>query len=184
MSSHDRFLGWHTIKDDQSPYMTRIWIGRLRLHIFHRGDSDADPHDHPWNFWTFPLTPYVEEVVQKRSMMFDEDGHQAEWSHDGMITERFRQIVPAWRLSYRPATHCHRVLGRYLGPKPFRDMQLYAEGRVLCSDELHGAGRIVTVVWRSKVRRSWGFLKHRDGKWCWVYWRDYVFGSGKQGPCE
>jgi hypothetical protein len=42
--------GWHTIQHNGSPYMTRIWIGRLRLHIFYRGDTEPDAHDHPWEF--------------------------------------------------------------------------------------------------------------------------------------
>lgn len=41
-SSQDRRWGRHTIinPDTGEPYMTRYWIGNLRLHIFHRGDQD------------------------------------------------------------------------------------------------------------------------------------------------
>ena len=67
-SSAGRWWGRSVIygKEDEhaTPYMTRYWIGRLRLHIFHRGDQDPDCHDHPWDFWTFPFTPYVEEVAE------------------------------------------------------------------------------------------------------------------------
>ncbi len=39
----DRFFGWHTIHgvdgEHSEPYMTRVWIGRLRLHVFYRGDN-------------------------------------------------------------------------------------------------------------------------------------------------
>lgn len=149
-------------------HMTRYWIGRLRLHVFHRGDQDPDAHDHPWGFWTFPFHSYVEEVVEP-----DEGGYRTRL-----------QVVRAWRLHYRPATHTHRVLGRYVGPKPGRDPDLYAEGRVLCPHELYVARHIVTLVWRGKDERKWGFLKHRDGKWCWVHWKSYVFGGGKSAPCE
>ena len=55
-TSAGKFRGWHTIITDGSKYMTRVWFGRLRVHVFYRGDADADPHDHPWDFWTFPLT--------------------------------------------------------------------------------------------------------------------------------
>ena len=52
--------------DHETVYMTRFWFGRLRFHIFHRGDADPDCHDHPWGFWTFPLRSYVEEVLEER----------------------------------------------------------------------------------------------------------------------
>lgn len=84
------FLGWETIGDG-SPYMTRGWIGRLRLHIFHRGDQDPDCHDHPWSFWTFPLVSYVEEVREP----------------DGELHMR---RVKRFRFHYRRAEFAHRVL--------------------------------------------------------------------------
>ena len=66
-SSAGRWWGRSVIygKEDEhaTPYMTRYWIGRLRLHLFHRGDQDPDCHDHPWGFWTFPFRSYVEEVA-------------------------------------------------------------------------------------------------------------------------
>lgn len=173
-TSAGKFCGWNTIfgreGDHATPYMTRIWFGRLRLHIFHRGDADPDCHDHPWDFWTFPLTPYVEEVVTECEM--DESFF------------RQKRIVPAWRLTFRPAEHCHRVLGRYLGPPPKHDMWLYGEGRIKQPVILYGSGRIVTLVWRGTARRKWGFRKERNHRWCWVAWKEYVFGGGKSAPCE
>lgn len=171
-TSAGRAFGWNVIHGPDGPYMTRIWIGRLRLHIFHRGDGDPDCHDHPWNFWTFPLTPYVEEVVD---LVIGEE------------PKRRKQVVPAWRLSFRPAEHCHRVLGRWNGewnhdfpPGSFEDDPLRWE----LEDPTVVSGKIITLVWVSKPRRKWGFLKNRDGEWCWVPWKEYVFGGGKQGPCE
>lgn len=81
------------------------------------------------------------------------------------------QVVPAWRPNHRPATHTHRVLGHYAG---FRDKGVPAVD----------SRPIVTLVWRGKDERKWGFLKHRDGRWCWVHWKSYVFGGGKSAPCE
>lgn len=168
-TSAGKLFGLNTIHGVDGPYMTRIWIGRLRLHIFHRGDLDPDCHDHPFDFWTFPLTPYVEEVAhQVRDTLVE--------GQDEPKRRFFKtcQVVPAWRLSFRPAEHCHRVLGRWIG-----------DGR-----GHHNAypgirpGKIITIVWVSKRKRDWGFLKNRDGAWCWVTWRDYVFGGGKRGPCE
>ena len=161
----DRFLGWHTIFDDagnsRTPYMTRIWFGRLRLHVFYRGDNDPDCHDHPWAFWTFPLTSYVEEVAKR-------DGGGGFFLH--------RQIVRAFRVSYRPATHCHRVLGRYAGFETWES--------VIGSVPETDGRRIVTIVWRGRNGRKWGFLRKREGRWCWTPWKEYVFGGGKHAPCE
>lgn len=134
------FIGWETIGDG-SPYMTRGWIGRLRLHIFHRGDGDPDCHDHPWAFWTLPLTSYVEEVRAK----------------DGTRMER---IVRRLRLHHREADFAHRVLG----------------------PEQPGM-KIVTLVWRSRGCRAWGFWRDRPGESCWVPWRTYVAIGGKDAPC-
>ncbi len=86
-----RRFGWETIGVG-TPYMTRGWIGRLRLHIFHRGDDDPDCHDHPWSFWTFPLVGYSEEVREPGGMTYC-------------------RVVQAFRLHYRPAEFAHRVIG-------------------------------------------------------------------------
>jgi hypothetical protein len=165
-------------KEDEAttPYMTRYWIGRLRLHDFHRGDQDPDHHDHPWRFWTFPLVPYVEEVVLR------------EYNPDtGFMSpsEVYKQVVPAFRLTYRPATHTHRVLGRFTGEIKNRWTPGEDGGKGWTHAEPQfDEGRVVTIVWRSKEFREWGFLKNRDGKWCWVAWKEYVFGDGKSAPCE
>jgi hypothetical protein len=166
------FFGWHTIYgvdgEHAAPYMTRIWAGRLRLHIFYRGDNDPDPHDHPWDFWTFPLTSYVEEVTTRG------------WVDVGVIGyQSHLKVVRAFRLHHRPATYCHRVLGRAL-------IAVYGSQDGNIFEVLPAAvpGRIITVVWRGKGERKWGFLRNRDGKWCWTPWREYVFGGGKHAPCE
>ncbi len=170
------FIGWHTIYgadgDHDTPYMTRIWFGRLRLHIFHRGDADPDCHDHPWDFWTFPLTSYVEEVATPSPYKF----------HSGTPYEHdlHRQVVLAFRLTYRPATHCHRVIGRYAGVDAY-DFVGWKPGAAPVPQT--DSRRIVTLVWRGRQGRKWGFLRNRDGKWCWTPWKEYVFGGGKNAPC-
>lgn len=165
----DRSWGVSTIYgvdgEHSTPYLTRLMLGRLRLHIFHRGDADPDCHDHPWDFWTFPLTAYVEEVVENIGV-------------GTPVWVRRHQVVQAFRISFRPATHTHRVLGRLDGWWPMVGaLDPYGVPRVK-------PGRIVTVVWLGRSRRPWGFLKARDGRWCWVAWRDYVFNGGKHAPCE
>lgn len=169
MAARERTWGISTIYgvdgEHETPYLTRVMLGRLRLHIFHRGDNDPDPHDHPWDFWTFPLTSYVEEYV---SLIGEKHP----------VRVRCTVVVKRFRLHYRPATHTHRVLGRF-------DRRRHGRGAL----DYFGAPRIsrrkiVTVVWLGRSRRAWGFLKARDGRWCWVAWRDYVFAGGKHAPCE
>jgi hypothetical protein len=86
-----------TVRLHGEPYLTRwfLCIGgwTLRLHKFHRGDDERAPHDHPWDFWTFPLRPYVEAVYEA-----DLD--------TGVRLNR----VPARRWSFRPAEYRHIVL--------------------------------------------------------------------------
>lgn len=173
-TSQGKLFGRSTIfgrdGEHKTPYMTRFWIGRLRLHIFHRGDQDKDCHDHPWDFWTFPLTSYVEEVVDPDVARCVQNSELSIGARR-RVPEKHLQVVPAFRLSYRPATHCHRVLGRYNGTRV--GGQPVVDGR-----------RVVTLVWRGGTGRKWGFLKNRDGRWCWTPWKDYVFGGGKDAPCS
>lgn len=173
----DPFFGRYTIYgvegEHNLPYMTRYWIGRLRLHIFHRGDNDPDPHDHPWAFWTFPLTSYIEEVV---GFALAEKVREYPREIEGNPQMTSRRVVRAFRLHYRPATHTHRVIGRARRPNR---THVDNHWRVV-------PGKIVTIVWRggNETKRPWGFLKNRDGKWCWIAWKEYVYRGGKHAPCE
>lgn len=148
-------------KDHATPYMTRLAIYRLRLHIFHRGDADPDCHDHPWGFWTFPFVSYVEEVLDH------ENG-------------RLRiQVVRSWRWNYRPATHSHRVL---------YSLYLKGSGGKSCFGFNSGyrhekSKKIITLVWAEQPYRKWGFWKKRNGNLCWQYWKDYIFNGGKHTAC-
>lgn len=167
-SSSEKLYGLNHIygndKVSDDPYMTRLWVGRLRLHIFHRGDTNSDCHDHPWDFWTFPLVSYLEEVF--------------EYDPDLQIHVARVKIVSAFRLTFRLATHTHRVLGRWSGK--FNDGGLYHFAN---QNNALTPGRIITIVWRSKAYREWGFVKHKAGKWCWVPFREYLSSSGRDTPC-
>lgn len=81
-------------------YRTAIKLTPLtRIHIFWRGDNDRAHHDHPNDFWTFPLIGYWEEVTDLERPDF------------------FQVLyVKPWRLHFRPAEYRHRVLGRKLIP--------------------------------------------------------------------
>lgn len=76
---------------DGSPYLTRVVLGPLRLHVFHRGDADPDCHDHPADFWTFPLVSYLEEFIDAAGL-------------------KRRRAVRAFRLHRRRAEFAHRVV--------------------------------------------------------------------------
>lgn len=175
---------WGVHGDHETIYMRRFWLGRLRLHIFHRGDQDDDCHDHPWGFWTFPLTSYVEEVVVEDRVKDQMPGVPS------VYRRRRLQVVPAFRLTFRPATHTHRVLGRYAGFARVKGLAAtfpYAAtivNRVIGCEPIITRGPIVTIVWRTGDQRNWGFLKERNGRWCWVAWREYVFGGGKDSACS
>ena len=86
---------WGTDGDGWTPYQTVLALGRLRFHCFHRGDQDEHCHDHMWDFATFPLTSYVEQVFNA-----------------GLPT---KQVVRAFRVHKRSAEYAHRLLGKWNG---------------------------------------------------------------------
>lgn len=150
-------LQWKTIygvdEKHNTPYLTRVLIGRLRFHVFHRGDQDDAFHDHPWAFWTFPLTSYRETVLHP----------------DGILQDH---VVKRFHWHYRPAEYRHRVL--------YAEDQLFDEwGGMIGAPK-----KIWTIVWRGPETRKWGFWK-ADGfmKYCFVKWKDYLYGDGKHAPC-
>ncbi|EHK56922.1 hypothetical protein [Allomesorhizobium alhagi] len=157
-----QFIGGRTIYgadgEHWTPYLTQFRIGRLHLHIFHRGDADPDAHDHPWDFWTFPLVSYVEEV----------------W--DAERREKSYRRVERFRLHARNAEFTHRVIGRAAKVVSPADSELLGEWAT-------EPGKIITIVWKGPDRRKWGFWKDR-GSWCWTPWRTYAFGGGKHTGCE
>jgi hypothetical protein len=87
--------------DDGSPYLTRYTLIRrpkfaVRLHHFHRPDSDACPHDHPWWFCSLVLWGgYAENIRQP----------------DGAVVE---QVNRFGRFLWRPKNFAHTVT-RLLG---------------------------------------------------------------------
>lgn len=185
VTSSGKLFGINTVTgEDGTAYMTRAWFGHLRLHIFHRPDHDEDCHDHPWDFTTFPIWPvhgYVEEVVRPvitHWAKLDGPFGYAEGVSPSK-PEKSLQVVPAFRLTHRKAEHCHRVIGAYAG---YDDLTL--DGLVDWVPVVNSNRKIITLVWKGDARRAWGFLKNREGKWCWIAWRDYVFAGGKDGPCQ
>jgi len=89
-------------QNHSTPYLQTWSHGKLHVHRFFRGDADPDPHDHKWDYWTFPLVGYVEEVCVPHEMC-------------GGLWEFENVEVPAFQLHYRRAEHCHRVMGPLQG---------------------------------------------------------------------
>lgn len=70
--------------------------GQLVLHHFHQGDPEPNTfHSHEFDFWTFPLSPYRERVLDPDT---------------GLVSSR---IVEAFRLHKRIGSVLHQVEGRY-----------------------------------------------------------------------
>jgi len=159
----------------ETPYLDRYILyilgPTLRLHKFWRGDDDRAPHDHPWVFWTFPLRSYVEtveyccegeygphvpeETCMVTSRCINGINEQFAWAkypgwQDTII--RRDNIVPAFRISKRPAKYRHIVRGRADGSdKPFW-----------------------TFVVSGSVTNKWGFWPKAWKFVPWREWRQYV----------
>jgi len=135
-------------------YLTRIkltpktWWGQLYFHVFHRGDLDRDFHDHPYDFWTFPLVTYYEDVL------------------DHATGRSTLNEVKAFRWHFRPAEYTHIQLGAVTGFKSKVPLQ-----------DLFG-GWTATFLWRKPTRRMWGFWVRNYEiafEYLWVPWRKYLF---------
>lgn len=161
--------------------------GQLLLHHFKRGDEDDDPHDHRWDFWTLPLTAYVELVMDPET---------------GLLRPR---VVPAWRWSFRRYDHAHLVLGpaALMGRKLLHDW-VAGQGRYggpnrnapgVTAGNLAARAPLFTLVWRTpQRRRSWGFWRSPKspeeavraqegglvaGHRLWVPWQQYLAERGR-----
>lgn len=163
-------------------YLTRISLtpktpwGQLLLHIFHRGDEDPDPHDHPWDFWTLPLKAYYEEVWRRNWSQAPVRGvGRGEWYCR-------RSYVHAFKAVYRRSTHTHRVLYP-ASDKDGMPIDAYVEA----ARPRWAGWPIVTLVWARRARREWGFWvpdhvsPDRSGGRVFMPWRMYVYGESREG---
>lgn len=90
-ASGGRWYGWQTVYG----FFTQVWIGHLRVNVFHHEDPAPGLHDHAWDFTSIPLRSYVEEYL------------------DGDVVKK--QVIRALRPNRKPASHTHRYLGRWSG---------------------------------------------------------------------
>lgn len=135
---------WHVgPQGDRYRTAIRLW-GRWRIHIFWRGDDDRALHDHPNDFWTFPLKGYWEN-----------------WFNPKTKCHELRR-VKAWRWHFREAEYRHRVLGshRYTNGD---DNELFEGGFITLVKE--GPERRHWGFWVWEINPN---------QWRWVYWRNYL----------
>lgn len=144
--------------DGGVPYMSRYRIfewtrfGGLYLHIFHRSDHDV-MHDHPWAFASLILSAgYIEATP----------GGQHECGRDGLHRILGEWRVSAWKL--------------YEADPNFEERRRVRPGSVLFRPakwihrvELMPDTEPVTLVWRWKTCREWGFWP----RGVWENWRSY-----------
>lgn len=145
-------------------YLRRFYIFRSKrfnvyLHRFHRSDDDPDPHDHPWDFWSFILSKGYREQIWAfcHDDSLDRAGYirpdpiepdQFSGSRDtcpGALFGPHYEEVKAGDIAWHAATHVHRVLLRP-GEKPW------------------------TLVITGPTHRPWGFARPTE----WVFWREYL----------
>jgi len=79
--------------DQRVVWLRKLTVGSWDFNVYYRGEDDEYPHDHPWDFWVFPLQDFLEEV------------------HVPRRRERELRVVKAWRWHFRRATHVHRIVG-------------------------------------------------------------------------
>lgn len=98
--SRDELFGINTrygTNPDGSKYKatTRTTFLNMRFHIFHK-TGDKDFHTHTFEFWTFPLVGYREEILTLDS--------------NGNIVPEMVDILP-FRWTYKYPNIPHRVIG-------------------------------------------------------------------------
>lgn len=149
---------------DNTLYLTRIFLmpytrwGQLLVHIFWRPDADQDPHDHPFDFWTCPIwAPHGCWI----NRAFRRGYNESVLNKYGFMCQNF---VKAYRWTFKPAAHTHRVSVMNHFP-------------------------VITIVWRKPRTRLWGFwvlnpglylsaeaqsLTPKRGNRFFVPWRTYI----------
>lgn len=147
---------FETVHGREGPYLTRFVLGSLRIHCFHRPDEDAETHSHPWDFWTFPLVGYYEEVLQWNT------AEHSFWYKGENIApgQAFvgREYVRPFRWHKRSASHSHRILHSALDVNG-GDIMMYSPGFRASRSK-----RIWTIVWTGARVPTWAFSKVVSGR--------------------
>lgn len=123
----------------------------IYIHRFMRSDSD-DPHDHPWNFFTY----IVEGGYTERYYNMERPQHSLKKNtFKSYWTEEFNRRE-AGSLAYRKSQDIHKV-------ELDRDYDI---------SEIEKAPLTICLI--GKRHRQWGFwtLKDRGAKY--MHWREYL----------
>lgn len=117
-----KMLKFQTIYSHGSKYLTRLIIGRFRLHFFHRGDLDEHLHSHPFSFYTFPLRSYVEETVggYRKVKAFRLHKRSSEFVH--RVTSQHKVVTLVWT-SKRVSSWGFLVNGKLVDYKEYLNVQ-------------------------------------------------------------
>lgn len=148
-----KLLPWQIVRGPEGRrYLTRIKLffrtpwGQPYLHVFHEPDPGFAPHDHSYDFITFPLGVGYTEAVLDHVDKF-------EACYGGIFhRDRGTRLVPVhpWRVARRPAEHTHRVIAAERWP-------------------------FLTLFWQGPQRRKWGHWCSDGGMIRrFVYWKNYI----------
>jgi hypothetical protein len=121
----------------------------LYIHRFMRSDAD-DPHDHPWNFFTYVISVGYTEIFYDRMKPVIKDGEFI-----SMWTKSINKRLPG-SLARRNATDIHQVLLD-------RSYEL---------DEIEQAPFTLCLI--GPRFREWGFWSLADAGRTFTDWRKYV----------
>jgi hypothetical protein len=150
VASSDAWYGWTCLYG----FFTQVWVWRLRLNIFHGPDPSLSFHDHAWSFCSFPLSSYVEDVLD---------------TDTGYVT---RKVVSRFWPNAKRAAHTHRYVGRWSGemvdgkptvvPGVVVTIALLGRGgRPWHHWRVH-AGKVSRYHWRGYLRRISRVPRHAD----------------------
>jgi hypothetical protein len=135
-------------------YLVRYIVFKSKLccvyiHRFMRSDAD-DPHDHPWNFFTYIISGGYTELHYKTEVdMLTHESTRFLW-------EPVSNKRTPGSLAHRRATDIHQVV----------------LDRSYEMDEIDQAP--FTVCLMGPRRRHWGFWPKSNHGTTWVDWREYL----------
>lgn len=120
----------------------------LYIHRFMRSDAD-DPHDHPWNFFTYVISGGYSEVYYDKTPQKSRNKFTALW------TKRINRRLPG-SIAYRRATDVHQVVVD-------RDYEM---------SEIQQAPFTLCLI--GPRIREWGFWPLINKGNTWIDWRRYL----------
>ena len=121
----------------------------LYIHRFMRSDAD-DPHDHPWNFFTYVISGgYIEKFWNKNKPQVYQNTFVSLWDTEFNIRK-------PGSIAYRKATDVHQVV-----VDKERNM-----------DEIDSAPFTICLI--GPRIREWGFWPQNEGGNLFVDWRRYL----------